>query len=256
MDALLKRISGCDNKLATLNKRILRLQATIDTKSSFVKSSSDTSMSDEVKWALIELSRAQDEIQRAYKELATVNEKRSTYAHRLNEITERNSKIIHVPAIEEFLDTWKLNAYDFFVKEVDAVKPFVDSISSYTWSDKQSKLKERFHGFTLELASIRNSSDRLSRLNSFLDREVDSKRLDFFSRCDGIVGNIIDASNLRVGDNGSINGVIIGDLGRAQIDTIFAGGYNVQRLHYRVLVNLIENGNIINDEYTDSSLDR
>ena len=85
---------------------------------------------------------------------------------------------------------------------------------------------------------------------------MDSKRLDFFSRCDGIVGNIIDASNLRVGDNGSINGVIIGDLGRAQIDTIFAGGYNVQRLHYRVLVNLIENGNIINDEYTDSVLDR
>jgi hypothetical protein len=49
-------------------------------------------------------------------------------------------------------------------------------------------------------------------------------------------GRLTDATGLVIGDNGEINGRIIGEKGAATITTIGAGGYNIQCFHYRVLV--------------------
>ena len=40
--------------------------------------------------------------------------------------------------------------------------------------------------------------------------------------------------------NGEINGIAEGEKGRAKVETIGAGGYNIQCYHFRVLVNKIE----------------
>ena len=53
-------------------------------------------------------------------------------------------------------------------------------------------------------------------------------------------GKIIDASGLCTDRDNSgytiINGKIIGETGTARIESIGAGGYNIQRYHIRVLV--------------------
>lgn len=51
-----------------------------------------------------------------------------------------------------------------------------------------------------------------------------------------ICGKIIDAGYLSIANDGTINGVIIGEKGKAQITTFLAGGYNIQKLHYRTKV--------------------
>lgn len=51
-----------------------------------------------------------------------------------------------------------------------------------------------------------------------------------------ICGKIIDAGYLYIANDGTINGVIIGEKGKAQITTFLAGGYNIQKLHYRTKV--------------------
>lgn len=51
-----------------------------------------------------------------------------------------------------------------------------------------------------------------------------------------ICGKIIDADYLSIANDGTINGVIIGEKGKAQITTFLAGGYNIQKLHYRTKV--------------------
>ena len=62
-------------------------------------------------------------------------------------------------------------------------------------------------------------------------------------RCEKKAGNIISFSNLYVSngnfwkDGGvAINGYVEGDKGKVIVESITAGGYNIQRLHIRVLV--------------------
>ena len=59
---------------------------------------------------------------------------------------------------------------------------------------------------------------------------------DIINRTVKITGPITDASNLKVGGKGDLNGFIIGENGKAKVETIGAGGWNIQRWHLRTLV--------------------
>lgn len=49
-----------------------------------------------------------------------------------------------------------------------------------------------------------------------------------------------DEENQGYGPDGRINGIISGPRGRFSIKSIFAGGYNIQCLHVRVLVHKLK----------------
>jgi len=59
--------------------------------------------------------------------------------------------------------------------------------------------------------------------------------VDLYNRVKDITGNITDARYLRWGGK-SLEGHIVGENGIADVTTIGAGGYNIQRFHLRVLV--------------------
>lgn len=66
-------------------------------------------------------------------------------------------------------------------------------------------------------------------------KDSDFYVLDLIRRVTKKVGTIQDYRNLTV--NGpAINGVIIGERGSTRLETIIAGGYNIQREHYRVIL--------------------
>ena len=73
-------------------------------------------------------------------------------------------------------------------------------------------------------------------LDKILEDDVKVKKEMFVTRVQEIVGIIKDMVDFEIGDNGEINGVAIGDKSRAKVTTIIAGGYNIQRQHFRVLV--------------------
>jgi predicted RNA-binding protein Jag len=89
--------------------------------------------------------------------------------------------------------------------------------------------------FTVKLLDYGNGWQ--SYLEKEMEKEKDTKRQLFIERVKEITGNIQDASFLSIGNNGEINGIAIGDKGKASVNTISAGGYNIQCFHYRVLVN-------------------
>lgn len=80
----------------------------------------------------------------------------------------------------------------------------------------------------------------LTNLDKVLTREAELKYDDMIERTNAIVGEITDASGLHVGAKGDLNGIVIGTRGKATIQTIGAGGYNIQCYHYRTIIHPIK----------------
>lgn len=76
----------------------------------------------------------------------------------------------------------------------------------------------------------------IEELEILLNKDIEAKRYSLISKVEKIVGTITDASNLSVGYDGDINGIIIGTDGKCNVSTISAGGYNIQCYHFRCLV--------------------
>ena len=80
----------------------------------------------------------------------------------------------------------------------------------------------------------------LEKLNKILAQEKQNKYEDLCNRISAVVGEITDASHLSIGNQrGELNGIVKGTKGSAKVETISAGGYNIQCFHYRVLVHKI-----------------
>ena len=83
-------------------------------------------------------------------------------------------------------------------------------------------------------------------LDKQIEQEKNNKLIDLMTRVSKITGEILDARNLYIADDGNLNGYIIGKDGKAEVETIGAGGYNEHVIlesgrhgmcyHYRVLV--------------------
>lgn len=77
----------------------------------------------------------------------------------------------------------------------------------------------------------------LEKLNKVLQQEKQLKYEDLCNRISAVVGEITDVSDLRIGrQQGELNGIVTGTKGKARVETIGAGGWNIQCFHYRVLV--------------------
>ena len=70
------------------------------------------------------------------------------------------------------------------------------------------------------------------------NRYADGYVMNLIDRVTKYVGQITDYSDLLL-TGPSINGIIIGERGRVRLETIIAGGWNIQCLHNRVLVKKI-----------------
>lgn len=81
------------------------------------------------------------------------------------------------------------------------------------------------------------SNDEIHRNN---EKAAETLILNLINRTVELTGKIIDCKYLHLdSDNNGyaiINGIIIGERGSAEIESIGAGGHNIQRYHIRVLV--------------------
>lgn len=217
-------------------------------------------------WDLYEVESKLNDIDGAKKKLRDAEIILENWQEKLNkEIDKVNFINNNAPqVIIDFLEDWKNKAYDWHVKKYEAYQNFKaeldkevaqakSEIGNPTYREMERALKEKgldyksvqskkanFAGGTiLHMDGIRNEKDRLDWLEKTLQNEKIAKLIDLITRINDIVGTITDASHLRVSQVGNLNGFIDGKKGRAKVETIGAGGYNIQCFHYRTLVHKI-----------------
>lgn len=84
-----------------------------------------------------------------------------------------------------------------------------------------------------ELTQLRYKSDE--EIHEANMKDAKYFIIDLYNRVKAITGEVTDWSGVHAVGT-ALNGFIIGKEGRAEVESILAGGYNIQRLHVRVLV--------------------
>lgn len=162
-------------------------------------------------------------------------------------------RVKEYPVIREYVKTWKetcirhitdpktiescLEARTEMKKEIETVEQEYKAkgLPSYQSYNKRCNIEKKFNrdwGFVYNYIN-RNGIDT-ERLEKDYEYEATRKYNKFIEDCEFYVGEILDASNLSVGNKGDLNGFVIGSKGKAEVETISAWG-EVQRFHYRTL---------------------
>lgn len=102
---------------------------------------------------------------------------------------------------------------------------------------KEVKVRDGEYEWLKPYTNADTLEEALKKLEADLTREWNNKYDFIIERTNKIVGTITDASSLKVGRKGDLNGYIIGMKGTAKVQTIGAGGYNIQCFHFRTLIN-------------------
>ncbi|MCA1025707.1 hypothetical protein LCM23_06355 [Cytobacillus kochii] len=128
--------------------------------------------------------------------------------------------------IDQFLANWKENVFNYYLKmrkEYEAIRGSYNE--RMTFLNKVTKADYNM--------IVRYSE---SMINKDLDKDVRHKKMKFYQTITKKAGNILEVIEMYLGSNGEINGIIKGDKETVRIETITAGGYNIQKAHFRVLV--------------------
>lgn len=247
MDWLDKRIEGKQTELNKLEKKMERINKA---KESDYKENNPYYYSDyDFRSTTKDIERAKADIEKYKQDMET-------------EISKAKSR--NVPVITEFLNDWEQKSIEYFTKEEQVYRKkhqeeYVPQMKKYsTWLDDHSGFRWGTDEEKAKYKAMYKEEDEYSKnfknywkfVTQFYDgqgtweenmrkavaREKVAKYDDIITRTNDLIGQITDAGGLHIGKKGDLNGVIIGSKGKATVETIGAGGYNIQRYHFRTLI--------------------
>lgn len=145
--------------------------------------------------------------------------------------------------IREFINHWKERAINYYHEAIEQYNKELKEVYKLGYGIEYKRAKQELHEkynlVVRNLAYGYSPKDREERLQKIIEREAEAKEKTLIARVNKEVGIIEKAIELHVGVNGELNGMIKGEKGTCKIETIYAGGYNNQCLHYRVLVHKV-----------------
>lgn len=248
IDYITKRVDGKRKEVAKLeNKlsRILKAQASNWENNPYYYSE------DDLRWTLKDLETAKEMLAKYEAQLTAEQEKAAS----------RN-----VTVILEFLERWKTEVMAYYVerfaKYLVALEEYYAKSSAHAdwfnhggWRQENAKqIDEEYRKYRKDFSKRWGEMERYEsrvfnaetrqydrvfnrdKLQKELDQEANAKYDDIIERTNAICGKITDARGLWVSAKGDLDGVIIGERGTAKVQTIGAGGYNIQCFHFRTLV--------------------
>lgn len=251
---LMKRIDGKKAEIAKLEKKLERI----------IKA-------EQTNWEVNPYYYNANDKKWTEKDLESAKQSLAEYEAKL-EVENNKASSRNIQVIIDFLDNWRAESLAYYERMLpkyeEAEKEYfrISKEHSDWWNNEYWKLpvserkaaraekdkivddaKRRFNNnwswMTPYVESsrdwetnVRTLSLDKEKLEKDLKIEADRKYDFIIERTNEIVTKITDASNLYIGDSGELNGYIIGTTGTAKVQTIGAGGYNIQRFHFRTLI--------------------
>lgn len=156
---------------------------------------------------------------------------------------KQSAKQHYVSSVNEYTQLYKtrwdlMEKYELYSTRPNQELPqdYVDAKNALE-TFKNIRTKSEFALIERCIYAVKHEEKTLdSFLEELLDKEVKNKKAVLIKKIEAKAGAIVDADKLYIGNDGSINGYVSGEIKKVTVETIYAGGYNVQCLHYRVLV--------------------
>lgn len=233
IEALQERIENAEKKIGKKQATIAKKQSLIDKKQQILKSKySDKPNIPEALTLKWDIDHYIDDISRLEREISETALTLNKYRKQLDGAEKESVLIKKMPDVLRGLQTELVDRWDRWDTERrDKIKAdyykldYKEFSRSYSHADKMFRLK---------------SDEQIHNDNV---RSAESLIIDLIYRVRSITGEITDWSNVRAsaGTGGFtvLNGYVVGKEGRACVESILAGGYNIQRLHIRVLVHSV-----------------
>lgn len=251
IEYITKRVEGKEKELTKLRNKLARIEKAEATN---WENNPYYYSEDDKRWTLKDIENAEAAL--------------AKYRDELEKATEKaNSR--NVAAIIEFLNGWKARVRAYYVASFEQYKiakaDWDRKLDEYSekrrnmtalspeWKAAYAEYKEAAKAFetewrfltpyiTRELNAAKTERVLVmdtAKLDKDLNDDADAMYDDIIERTNKVTGKITDATALEVGAKGELNGYIVGERGTAKVQTIGAGGYNIQRFHFRTLIHAI-----------------
>lgn len=175
----------------------------------------------------------------AYRDLEEAKGTLIKYQNQLEVEIQKENSLNELPELFQNLQKMLINSWDEFDKSRrDKMKKEYEELSKLEYPERKEKHRflDKLYGYNWEDKAYETDE-------SIHDKNVNSAKdiiLDLIDRVSSKTGKITSYENLNLASNNAgflvLNGYVIGEKGTAKVESIMAGGYNIQRLHIRVLV--------------------
>lgn len=245
----MKNIEVLKDRLAKRQDKIQRLTANIEKLQKKIEKIAATQPDErERNW---EIRCVQEEIEDKKYKIDTLMKEIAKYSAEIAETEAIEQKNRNVPALVEYLNEWKKkeiefyrNLFDFYLANKDKAFELHHKAYEFPYGSKernayQAKEKKFWNTVSPVISLIIDGTPETLNEEKMIKRvtwDANAKYDHLIEQVEEITGEITDARQLEIGDKGEINGYIIGKSGKASVQTIGAGGYNIQRFHFRTLV--------------------
>ena len=178
------------------------------------------------RWLAVDIRFKAEEVKEAEKKVSDATEKVKELTAKLEQLKGENEDLKAVPEVlvrlqNELENSWNKSDFsrrDLFISQYKEIgyKAFVKEYGYRAYEERYL------------------TDEQIKRKNKVA---AQSYIIDLISRVKKKCGTITDYSGIQLDSNGkSLNGMIKGTKGSAYVETIVAGGWNIQRLHLRTIV--------------------